>query len=167
MSKKIYFTQSHIDTWDRHLAPATQGWAYPGDMMAGVFNGINCGFLMEWLFPDAIIAGATTHGIARYVAASAGADLATPVAYWLKRNPFRLRIGSTTAAAIAASSTGIVTVSSSDAAARGLLRMQLADEDAAAQILLDQGNLSDISMSKSWSLSYHFSSVTNLSLIHI
>jgi len=161
MSKKIYFTQSHIETWDRHLSPATQGWAYPGDMLAGTFNGICAGFLQEYLYPDAIIAGATTVGMAKFVAASAGGDLATPVAYWLKNSPFRLRIGSTTAAAIAASTTGLAQTSTRDANARGLLKLILADVDAAAHIILDQGNFGDIGMSKSWILAYHVSNVLN------
>lgn len=165
MARKLFFKQGDIDAWDRHMTHATGGQTYAGDMLAGTFNGICTGFSQELLFPDAIIAGATTHSIAKFVAASAGGDLATPVAYWLKHSPFRLRIGSVTAAAIAASTTGIAEITTLDTAARGILRMQLADVVDAAQILLDQGNLAPISMSRSWKLCVHVSYARNASTL--
>ena len=161
MSRKVFFKQTQLETWDRHMTQGTNGLTYAGDMLAGTFNGICAGFMNTWLYPDAIIAGATTHGIDRYVAAAGGGDLATPVAYWIRNHPLRLRCGTTTAAAIAASTTGFVTTSTNDTNARGLLRMQFADVDAAAQIILDQANLATIPMNKSWLLAYHVSYVTN------
>ena len=167
MSKKIFFKQSNIETWDRHLSQATSGQIWPGDMLAGTFNGICSGFLDELLFPDVIIAGATTIGLARYVAAAGGGDLATPVAYWLTKSNLRLRCGTTTAAAIAASTTGLVPTSTRHTNGRGILRMQLADVVAAAQIILDQGDLSSIPMNKSWILAYHVSYSLNGDVIPV
>jgi hypothetical protein len=164
MSKKVFFKQANIESWDRHLTQATGGLTYAGDMLAGTFNGLCTGFMSDLLIPDAV---AATLAVDRYVAAAGGGDLATPVAYWFRGHPLRLRCGTTTAAAIAASTTGIVTTSTRQTNGRGILRMQLADVIAAAQILLDQGNLSPIPMTKSWILSIHVSSSLNGDLIPV
>jgi hypothetical protein len=111
------------------------------------------------LIPEAAVDTFTPR---RLVVASAGADLATPVAYWFQKHPLRVRVGSTTAAAVPATS-GLLSTITQNAAARGVLRMGLADVDAAAHIILDQGGLKPLPCGSKnvWDAYFHVANVTN------
>lgn len=128
-----------------------------GDVWAGLTNGIATGFLMEAIIPEISTA---TQVPQMLVAAAVGGDLATPVAYWFQRLPLRLRVGSTEAAAVPATS-GIIPYSTTRQDARGILRMGLADVDHAAQILLDQGGMTPITTAKDFEVHFDIAGVTN------
>lgn len=158
-SQKVWAMQSHIETINRRLTPATAGFAYPGNVFDGLSNGIATGFQGDCLVPEV---SAATQVPQRLVAASAGADLATPVAYWFQKHMIRLRVGSTGAGAVPATS-GLRNTITERPTARGVLRMGLADINAAAQFLLDQGGLLPMPCGSStpWEAAYHISNVTN------
>lgn len=156
---KVSMQQGHVDAMNRHLAPATLGWSYPGNVFDGLSNGLATGFLGDAMIPEA---AASDFKPQRAFVASAGADLATPVAYWLQKHPVRLRVGSTTAAAVPNTS-GIFSTISERVMARGILKARLADIDAAAQILVDQGGLLPLPClaSRPWQAAFHVAHVTN------
>ena len=156
---KVIMQQAHIDAMNRHLSPATLGYAYPGNVFDGLANGLATGFQGDALLPEALGAGFVP---TRNVVASAGGDLAAPVAYWFQKHPLRLRVGSTGAGAVPATS-GLVSTISERPMARGVLRMALADVNAAAQITLDQRALNPIpcAANKVWDVCYHVANVSN------
>jgi hypothetical protein len=158
-SQKVWARQAHIEAINHRLAPATVGFSYPGHIFDGLVNGIATGFQGDCILPEV---SAATQVPQRLVAAAAGADLATPVAYWFQKQPIRLRVGSTTAAAIPATS-GLRNTITERPTARGVLRMGLADVNAAAQFILDQGGMLPIPCGSStpWEVAYHISNVTN------
>lgn len=128
-----------------------------GDVWAGLTNGIATGFLMDAIVPEVSTATQTPQML---VATAAGGDLATPVAYWFQRHPLRLRVGSTNADAVPATS-GVLPYSTTRADARGILRMGLGDVNAAAQIILDQGGMTPITTAKDFEVHFDIAGVTN------
>jgi hypothetical protein len=131
-----------------------------GDVWDGMCNGIATGFGGDILVAEDTSAAYTP---SMTVAASGAASLATPAAYWFQKQPFRVRVGSTGAGAVPATS-GLVKVIAERPEARGVLRMGLADVDAAAQIILDQGGLPHLDTSVSFEVHFDIANVSNGSI---
>jgi hypothetical protein len=128
-----------------------------GDVWDGLTNGLATGF-----GGDCIVAEITaaTYTPSLTVAASIGADLATPVAYWFQKHPLRLRVGSTGAAGVPAT-TGVHRTITQRPEARGVLRMGLGDVDAASQVILDQGTMPYIDTSVDFEAHFHVANISN------
>lgn len=159
-AKKVLNTIGSIERQNLLLTdPSSFGGALSvGSVLDGLSNGIATGFGPdETIYAETI---AATLAKTRLVAASVGADLATPVAYWFDKHSLRLRVGSTTAAAIPATS-GIKSYITENAYARGVLRLGLADVAAAANLLLDQGGLQPITTTKDFEAHFHVCNITN------
>lgn len=129
-----------------------------GDVWEGMTNGIATGFGGDYLIPTASFAPTML------VAASAGADLATPVAYWFAKHPLRVRVGSTGAGAVPATS-GVTRCSLNGRGLRGLVRLGLADVDAAAQIILDQATMSYLDLRSDFEVHYDIGAVENKGIL--
>ena len=129
-----------------------------GDVWEGLSNGIATGFGGDYLIPTASFAPTML------VAASAGGDLATPVAYWFAKLPIRVRVGSTGAGAVPATS-GITKCSNNSVGSRGLLRMGLADVNAAAQIILDQGTMGYLDTRSDFEIHFDVAAVENKTIL--
>jgi hypothetical protein len=128
-----------------------------GDVWDGISNGLATGFGGDCIVPEVSTA---TQVPQLLVAASAGGDLATPVAYWFKRWPMRIRVGSTTASAVPATS-GLKRYITQNQEARGVLRLGLGDVVAASHIILDQGGLVPITAAKNFEVHFDIANVTN------
>lgn len=161
--KKIFHTLGSIFRLNGLLTDSSShgGAQSTGNVIDGMANGLATGFWGTALIPEA---AASTYTPQALVAASAGGDLATPVAYWFQRFPLRVRVGSTTASAVPATS-GILPYITERDEARGVLRMGLADVNAAAQIILDQGGLQPITTAKDFEAHFHICNVTNGSIL--
>jgi hypothetical protein len=129
-----------------------------GDVWEGLSNGIATGFGGEYLIPTASFAPTML------VAASAGGDLATPVAYWFAKQPVRIRVGSTGAAAVPATS-GITKCSANSTGSRGILRMGLGDVNAAAQMILDQGTMAYLDLRSDFEVHYDIAAIENSTIL--
>jgi hypothetical protein len=134
-----------------------------GDVWDGLSNGIATGFGGDALIPE-LAASAYTPVLT--VAASAGGDLATPVAYWFQRYPLRVRVGSTGAAAIPATS-GLRRTVTEAPNARGVLRLGLGDVDAAAQMILDQGTNQWIKTDADFEVHFDVANVSNGTILAV
>lgn len=156
---KAAITQRGIEKTNHVLNDPSVGRSYIGEFLGGKILGLSTSFLMDSLIPSTIGATIAPQVL---VAASAGGDLATPVAYWFQRELLRVRVGSTNAGGVPATS-GLVPTITQNTDARGVLRMALADVNAAAHMLLDQGGLTPIPCgSKSrWDVYFHVANVTN------
>lgn len=156
---KAVITQRGIEKLNHVLNDPSIGRSYLGEFFGGQVSGVATSFV-----GDALIASTIGATIApqRLVAASAGANLATPVAYWFQREMLRVRVGSTTAGAVPATS-GLVNTITQNTDARGVLRLALADVNAAAHMILDQGGLSPIpcGTKSRWDVFFHVANVTN------
>ena len=133
-----------------------------GNVLDGLANGIATGFGPgEAITPEISTA---TQVPQRLVAASAGTNLATPVAYWFMRWPMRVRVGSTNANAVPATS-GLLPYVTQATNSRGVLRLGLADINAAAHIILDQGGLVPITTAKDFQVHIDIANVTNRDIL--
>jgi hypothetical protein len=101
MTARVIERQHDIEKMNHVLGSGTLGRSFPGQVFDGLVNGLATGFMGDALIPEAAVDTFTPR---RLVVASAGADLATPVAYWFQKHPLRVRVGSTTAAAVPATS---------------------------------------------------------------
>lgn len=156
---KVMTTKRGIEKINHVLNDPSIGRSYIGEFIGGLLDGMATSFVNDSLIPSTI--GATI-APQRLVAASAGGSLATPVAYWFQKEMLRVRVGSTNAGAVPATS-GLLNTITQNTDARGVLRMALADVDAAAHIILDQGGLTPIPCGSKnhWDVYFHIANVTN------
>ena len=159
MTTKVRTMQADIETINNRLSSGTGNRNYSGNILDGLSNGIATGFNGDALIPEA---AAATFAPVRKVATSAGAGIGTTVNYWFQKHPLRLRVSSTTADAVPVTS-GLCNTITQNTSARGVLRMAMADVDAAAQMLLDQGGLKPLPCGSltAWDVAYHVCNVTN------
>ena len=130
-----------------------------GDVWEGLSNGIATGFGGDYITPTGPAFAPTMN-----VAASAGGDLAAPVPYWFTKYPVRVRVGSTNAGGVPATS-GLTKVSANSVSARGLLRMGLADVNAASQIILDQGALPFLDLRSDFEVHFDIAAIENRNIL--
>lgn len=155
---KVAVTQRGIEKINHVLNDPSIGRSYIGEFVGGTMCGMATGFMFDTLIAETI--GATISP-QRLVAASGAGTLAAPVAYWFQRQPLRIRAGSTGANAVPATS-GLVSTITQNTDARGVLRLALADVNAAAQMLLDQGGLTPVPCGTKdrWDVYFHVANVT-------
>lgn len=160
---KAAITQRGIEKLNHVLNDPSIGRSYIGEFLGGHMLGMATSFMFDTLIAEVI--GATILP-QRLVAASGGGSLAAPLSYWFQRQPLRIRAGSTNANAVPATS-GIVPTISQNTDARGVLRLALADINAAANMLLDQGGLVPIPCGAKdrWDVYFHVANVTNGSIV--
>ena len=158
--KKVYMTYAGASKLSTlfHDAMSNSTARSAGDVWEGLSNGIATGFGGDCLIPQASYVPTLN------VAASAGGNLATPVAYWLAKYPIRIRVGSTGAAGVPATS-GLSKMSSNNPASRGLLRLGLADVNAASQMILDQGAMGFLDLRSDFEVHYDIAAIENRAIL--
>lgn len=145
----VRFNDANTMKLNKVLGGGGVGFSAIGTALEGITNGITEGFVQRFLVAE--LTSTNKIVMVQKVAASAGSDLATPVNYFIPEKGFRIRVGSTTAAGVPATS-GCYDYVSQNTNARGVLRFGLADVDDAAQMILDQNGVFTVNNLVDWEL---------------